>query len=66
MTTIQQIEKAVLKLSPRELTQFRKWFEEKEIESWDKAIESDVKSGQLDKAARQALEDFKQGQFKTL
>ena len=64
--TIREIEKAVLSLRPKELVEFRKWFEEKDAQAWDHAFESDARSGKLDKVAYQNILDFKQGQFKTL
>ncbi|NQS99345.1 MAG: hypothetical protein HQ591_12925 [candidate division Zixibacteria bacterium] len=61
MTLLPEIEKAVSNLSPKELAQFRAWFEEFDAEAWDKQFEQDAKSGKLDVIAEQAIADFKQG-----
>ena len=66
MFTIQEIEQAVLKLSPSELASFREWFDELDAEIWDKQFEMDVKSGKLDELANQAIADFQSGKCKEL
>jgi hypothetical protein len=66
MLTIQEIEQAVLKLSPNELASFREWFDELDAEIWDKQFEMDVKSGKLDELANQAIADFQSGRCKEL
>jgi hypothetical protein len=43
---IQEIERAVAELKPRELARFRAWF---------RAFENDAKSGRLDKPANKAF-----------
>jgi hypothetical protein len=66
MLTIEEIEQAVLKLSPEELVNFRKRFDELDAEIWDKQFEMDVKSGKLDDLANQAIADFRSGKCKEL
>ncbi len=66
MSTIQEIQKAVSQLSPQDLIQFRKWFEEYDAQTWDKQFEQDARSGKLDKLADQAFEDFRAGKYKKL
>lgn len=51
MGSIQEIEEAVLKLSPEELAAFRAWFAEFEAATWDEQIERDVAAGRLDRLA---------------
>ena len=48
MTTIEDIEKAVEQLTPRELACFRAWFEAFDAAQFDAAIERDVSAGKLD------------------
>jgi hypothetical protein len=48
MTKIEDIEKAVERLSPEELTRFRVWFEEFDARMFDEKIARDAKSGKLD------------------
>jgi len=66
MLTVEEIEQAVLRLSPEELANFREWLDELEADIWDKQFEIDVKSGKLDGFANQAIADFKSGKCKEL
>jgi hypothetical protein len=55
--SIDEIEAAILKLSPEELARFREWFDEYCAEVWDKQIETDAKAGRLDKFIAEANEE---------
>ena len=66
MTTVEDIEKAVARLSPDELAKFRAWFEEFEAERFDRRIERDAKSGKLDPLADEALAEFRAGHTREL
>ncbi|HHT9137850.1 MAG TPA: hypothetical protein ACFYEK_11490 [Candidatus Wunengus sp. YC60] len=66
MATIQEIEKAISNLTPKELSQFRIWFTKFDAAAWDKQFEEDVKSGRLDAIAAKAIADFKEGKFREL
>jgi hypothetical protein len=55
MTTVEDIEKAVAKLTPKQLAKFRAWFDEFQAQSFDAQIERDAKAGKLDKLADEAL-----------
>lgn len=59
--TVQGIEKAVRKLSPAELADFRTWFAEFEAAAWDRQMETDIAEGRLDTLADEALDDFRKG-----
>ena len=48
MTTAEDIEKAVEQLAPRELAQFRAWFEAFDAEQFDAAIERDARARKSD------------------
>jgi hypothetical protein len=61
MTTVRDIEDAIRKLSPRDLTELREWFLEFNSAVWDAQFESDVRNGKLDALADQALRDLDQG-----
>jgi hypothetical protein len=58
---IQEIEEAVLKLSPEDLAAFRAWFAEFDAAAWDLQIERDISAGRLDALADEALEDLREG-----
>ena len=61
MSTIEEIENAVGRLSAEELAAFRAWFAEFDAASWDRQIEQDIAAGRLDALADEALEDLRQG-----
>lgn len=61
MSTIQEIESAVSKLSEKELAAFRGWFAEFDAQMWDKQFEKDVRDGRLDALADEALRDLNEG-----
>jgi hypothetical protein len=64
--TIQEIEKAITELSPKELARFRHWFDEFDAQAWDEQFEHDAESGRLDKIANKANSDFRAGKAKEL
>ncbi len=66
MTTVEDIEKAIEKLAPREFDTLRAWFEEFQAARFDAKIERDAQSGKLDRLAEQALADFRGGRAKEL
>jgi hypothetical protein len=59
--SLQELESAVTRLSPDELTAFSRWFEEFVADAWDRRIEEDVRSGRLDEAVRRTDEHFEGG-----
>ena len=61
MSTIQEIEQAVVRLSPEDLATFRTWFAEFEADLWDRQFEEDVAAGRLDQFADEALQDLSKG-----
>lgn len=61
MTMLETAEKAVLQLSPAELTRFRQWFAEFDGEIWDAQIEADATEGKLDALAAEALAEYHTG-----
>ncbi len=61
MTTITEIQSAVIHLSQAELVDFREWFDEFEAEQWDEQIEEDVHAGKLDEIADRAVREFQEG-----
>jgi hypothetical protein len=61
MSTLQEIETAVQRLSHAELARFRDWFDEYDGESWDQQIEADARAGKLDRLAEEALREDREG-----
>lgn len=61
MSTIQEIEDAIRRLSAEELAALRAWFAEFDADAWDQQFEEDVAAGRLDALADEALEDLREG-----
>jgi hypothetical protein len=61
MNVISKIEVAVAKLSREDLSVFRDWFQEFDVQAWDKQFENDVSAGRLDALAEEALRDLRAG-----
>ncbi|HRF10386.1 MAG TPA: hypothetical protein PL193_17325 [Xanthobacteraceae bacterium] len=64
--TVKDLEKAVSKLAPEQLAEFRAWFEAFEAARFDEKIERDAAGGKLDRFATDALGDFKRGNARDL
>ena len=61
MSNVEDIEKAIEKLAPGELAQFRAWFDAFDAARFDERIERDARDGRLDKLAEQALAAHRAG-----
>ena len=61
MSSIEQIEAAVARLSREELSAFRIWFTDFDAEAWDRQFEKDVVAGRLDALGDEALRDLSEG-----
>jgi hypothetical protein len=66
MITVEDIEKAIAKLSVRELDRLHDWFEEFQAARFDAKIERDAEAGKLDRLAEQALVDHHKGRSREL
>lgn len=66
MSKIEQLEKTVLNLSPKDLAQFRAWFLEFDARVWDEQIETDLKAGKLDTLIAEARTEFEEGKVHPL
>ena len=58
---IEELESAVVKLPPGDLSRFSEWFGEYMAEQWDKRIEADIKAGKFAAAGMRADSDFEAG-----
>ncbi|NKB68890.1 MAG: hypothetical protein GKR89_17630 [Candidatus Latescibacteria bacterium] len=58
MIAVESIERAIAKLSPAELAQFRRWFAEFYADAWDEQIEADATAGKLDALTAEALAEY--------
>jgi len=66
MSTVEDIESAVSRLTPDELARFRVWFETFEASRFDEKIERDARAGKLDQLAEEALADYRQGRAREI
>lgn len=66
MTTVKEIEKAILNLSESDFKQLRNWLLELDYQQWDKEIEEDIINGKLDQIAKEALADFEAGDYQEI
>ena len=66
MSTLTEIQSAIVRLSATEQRQLARWFEEELEDAWDAQIEEDVKSGRLDHLITQAEADIAAGRVKPL
>jgi hypothetical protein len=61
MSTVEQLEEAVRRLSPDERAQFRAWFAEFDAAEWDRQFEADAAAGRLDWLIAEARQDRQAG-----
>jgi hypothetical protein len=61
MSTVQEIESAITRLSREELSALRAWFSDFDAAVWDKQFEEDAEVGRLDALADEALRDVREG-----
>jgi hypothetical protein len=65
-TAVEEIESAILKLSPNELGKLADWVLDLDEQNWDKQIERDGMAGKLDFLAIEALAEMESGDSKTI
>ncbi len=61
MSTVEELEAAVERLSPVDRAAFRAWFAEFDAQEWDRQLESDASAGRLDWLVVEALADRQAG-----
>ena len=66
MSKLEELENRIRNLSPEDLAKFRAWFVEFDQVLWDRQIQSDSKSGKLDRLVNGALADYKSGKAKKI
>jgi len=66
MSEVEQLERQIENLAPRQLAKFRAWFLEFDARVWDQQIEADTKAGKLDGLIAEALADYKAGKARDL
>jgi serine/threonine protein kinase len=66
MSTLEQIEAAILTLPSNDFQQLRKWFADLDYLHWDNQLEQDIAEGKLEALAEEAIADFKAGHCREL
>ena len=66
MTTVSEIQRAILDLSEADYSELRRWLLDQDWERWEKEFDEDVRAGKLDALASQALEAKARGDLKDL
>ena len=66
MSSVAEIQQAIIKLSEREQRALARWFAEVQADAWDAQIEDDIVSGRLDHVIAQAEADIATGRTKPL
>jgi hypothetical protein len=61
MSTLQEIETAVQKLSDADRAAFRAWYAAFDADEWDRQIEADATAGRLDWLIAEAIDDQQAG-----
>ena len=64
--SVQELETAITRLPPDQLSAFGEWFDEYRAEEWDQQIEDDAKGGRLDSLVREAVGDIAAGRVRPL
>ncbi len=64
--TVTEIESAIEKLPPNEVSKLSKWLEEFEARIWDKQIERDLQNGKLQNLIEEAEKDYAEGKYQPL
>ena len=66
MTTVADLQKAILSLSESEYTELRRWMVDEDWERWEKEFDEDVKAGLLDALADETLKAKDEGDVRPL
>lgn len=61
MSTLEEIEKAILQLPKADFSLLREWIAQRDAELWDRQFEQDVLSGRLDALGAEALAELDAG-----
>ena len=63
MSTLHEIQEAIVKLSEEELTALRQWLDSHDEDDWDRQMTADCASGKLDWLFEEAERERRQGKL---
>jgi len=66
MTTVEEIQSAVVSLPLDKYRQFRDWFIELDWEQWDRQVQADAEAGELDFLVAEAMHEKRHGNRKSM
>ena len=66
MTTVSELQEAILSLSESDYSKLRPWLLDQDWEQWEREFNEDVRAGRLDDLAAEALEAKARGELKDL
>ena len=66
MTTVSELQQAILDLSEADYSELRRWLLYKDWERWESEFDEDVRAGKLDALAAEALKAKARGDLKDL
>ena len=66
MTTVKELQQAILKLPEEDYDELLRWLLELDWEKWDRELEEDVQAGRLDALSAEAIEARAKGILKPL
>ena len=66
MTTVAELQDAILDLSEAEYTELRRWLLDQDWERWEQEFDEDVRADKLDALAVEALEAKAKGALRDL
>lgn len=66
MTKLEKIEQEIASLTPGEVAKLAQWFAAFQADLWDKQIETDARTGRLDRLADQAIASHHAGKTRPL
>ena len=61
MSTVEEVDAALKRMSPEERATFRAWYTEFDADEWDRQLEADAAAGQLDWLIAEARQDRQEG-----
>jgi hypothetical protein len=66
MSSVEEIQSAIVSLAPEEYARLRAWFIERDWEQWDQQIAADAQAGKLDFLIAEAMAEKTQGHLRDL
>jgi hypothetical protein len=66
MSTLEQIEAAILTLPSQDFERLRQWFFDLDYQRWDEQLEQNIADGKLEALAQEAIAEFESGQCREI